>query len=269
MHNVYCVPRQRPPDPEGCRSLVGAFDLTRIPRIAGQVPEESLDQAQEPSHNPEGPIPLIFIGPPAVPAQAILGASLPLYPRLPKALPNVTGADPARTLTEGRGVVDLIHLDRRMLAEDRQAGGLFALRPGGDEVRWVRGLIRPDDLVVLTTGVGKVRPGRIYAVRLGRGRPRKRAGLVLSRLLVKARRCCSCHPRGKPTSWWSSWAPERSPWTASSARSWPASGGGEGRRGIRRARALPPASLLTPRALGPMRPERASRKKCVRARGRL
>jgi len=97
------------------------------------------------------------------------------------------GADPARALTEGRGVVDLIRLDRRMLAEDRQAGELFALRPGDEAVRWVRSLIRPDDLVVLTTGVGKVRPGRIYAVRLGRGRPRKRAGLVLSRLLVKGK----------------------------------------------------------------------------------
>lgn len=76
------------------------------------------------------------------------------------------GADPGADPAESDGVVEVLHLDARLLPPglDRP----FAYRPGPAAIDRLQGVIRPGDIVVLGSDPETIRPYAIYAVRRGR-----------------------------------------------------------------------------------------------------
>jgi transcriptional regulator with XRE-family HTH domain len=84
------------------------------------------------------------------------------------------GADPWNDPGDADDVIEWLQIDSRFLPPGIEQP--FAYRPGEAAVERVRGLIRPGDVVVLTTQVQSVDPSGIYAIRY-------EDGVVLSRLV--------------------------------------------------------------------------------------
>jgi transcriptional regulator with XRE-family HTH domain len=87
------------------------------------------------------------------------------------------GADPGEDPSASPGVIDTVRFDPRALPLET-TGRLFAYRPRADFLERVGALIKPGDLVILTSTTGRLAPDRIHAVR-------REGEIVLSRVLFK------------------------------------------------------------------------------------
>lgn len=87
------------------------------------------------------------------------------------------GADPGDDPATSEAVIDLVLFDPRALPL-QTTGRLFAYRPGRPFLRRVENLIKPGDLVILSSRIGRLAPDRIHAVR-------RDGEILLSRVLYK------------------------------------------------------------------------------------
>jgi len=107
---------------------------------------------------------------------AVQAGELP-YPGMIEIPVLEDGADPGDDPVHSGRAIDVVRFDPRALPLET-TGRLFAYRPGRSFLRRVEDLIRPGDLVILTSRMGRLAPDRIHAVR-------HEGEILLSRLLYE------------------------------------------------------------------------------------